>query len=230
MSISEHDLGFPIIYEIINNHEGWINRDEIAQLLLNNTAIQTHLSAISNPEERFNRAGNMVDFFSAEFTKKSDLAKKHKILDFERARTFVRNPIIDKKRSIYQYCSPQVPKLAEEIAPPSTQTYQEGSIVQIWVNRYERDPNARKACLAHHKAICKVCGFNFERVYGKIGEGFIHIHHLVPMNMRASAKPYKIDPINDLVPVCPNCHAMLHKQNPPFSVDELRAIIKRNQK
>ena len=75
-----------------------------------------------------------------------------------------------------------------------------------------------------------MCGFDFERVYGKIGGGFIHIHHLVPMNMRASAKPYEIDPINDLVPVCPNCHAMLHKQNPPYTIEELRAIIKRHQK
>ena len=172
----------------------------------------------------------MVAFFSAEFTAKSDLAKRHKILDFERERVLAKSPTTGKKRKTYQYCSPQVPKLAEEIAPPSTQTYQEGSIVQIWVNRYERDPNARKACLAHHKAICKVCGFDFERVYGKIGGGFIHIHHLVPMNMRASAKPYEIDPINDLVPVCPNCHAMLHKQNPPYTIEELRAIIKRHQK
>lgn len=98
------------------------------------------------------------------------------------------------------------------------------------MNRYERDPNARKACLAHHKAICKVCGFDFERVYGKIGKDFIHVHHLVPMNMRVSEKPYTLDPMNDLVPVCPNCHAMLHKQNPPYTIEELRAIIKRNQK
>jgi 5-methylcytosine-specific restriction endonuclease McrA len=230
MSTSEHDLSFPIICEIIKNHEGWINRDEIAQLLLDNTAIQTHLSAISNPDERFNRAGNMVDWVSAEFTDKSDLAKKYNILDFERERILAAHPISGNRRNIYQYRSPQVAKLPEEIDPPSTQTYQEGSIVQVWVNRYERDPNARKACLAHHKAICKVCGFDFERVYGKIGKDFIHVHHLVPMNMRVSEKPYTLDPMNDLVPVCPNCHAMLHKKNPPYSIDELRTIIKSNQK
>ncbi len=107
------DFSFPIICEIIDNHEGWINRDEIAQLLLTNTAIQTYLSSISNPREKFKRAGNMVDWVSSEFTRKSDSAKKYEILDFERERVFVISPTTGKKRSTYQYRSTKITKLAK---------------------------------------------------------------------------------------------------------------------
>lgn len=45
-------------------------------------------------------------------------------------------------------------------------------------------------------------------------------------NHQAAAS--QIDPISDLRPVCPNCHAMLHKKNPPYTIDELREIIHQN--
>jgi 5-methylcytosine-specific restriction protein A len=92
------------------------------------------------------------------------------------------------------------------------------------VNAYERDPRARKACLAHHGTNCSVCGFNFESRYGKIGEGFIHVHHLVPLS--EVGEDYEVDPIADLLPVCPNCHAMLHRSDPPLSPAGLRRRIK----
>jgi len=36
---------------------------------------------------------------------------------------------------------------------------------------------------------------------------------------------YEVDPINDLRPVCPNCHAMLHRKKPPLTIEELETII-----
>ena len=57
---------------------------------------------------------------------------------------------------------------------------------------------------------CKVCNLNFKKVYGEIGEDFIHIHHIVPIN--EIGKNYKIDYKKDLIPVCPNCHSMLHRK------------------
>ena len=56
-----------------------------------------------------------------------------------------------------------------------------------------------------------------------LGEGFIHVHHIVPLS--GLGKSYVVDPINDLRPVCPNCHAMLHKRVPPYTIDELREIM-----
>lgn len=107
---------------------------------------------------------------------------------------------------------------AESIRPDLR--YTEGAVKAVTVNAYERDTKARAACLAKHGYGCEVCGINFGRVYGTIGQGFIHVHHKKPLaTMRGE---YELDPINDLVPVCPNCHAMLHTSDPPLSVEELK--------
>ena len=64
---------------------------------------------------------------------------------------------------------------------------------------------------------------SFEEMYGKIGHGFIHVHHKKPLaGLKAE---YKVDPKKDLAPVCPNCHAMLHTQDPPLGIDELIGLI-----
>lgn len=102
----------------------------------------------------------------------------------------------------------------------------EGAVQKVAVNRYERNPEARQKCIKHYGASCQVCDFDFERVYGPIGEGFIHVHHMVPLSEVGAQ--YIVDPINDLRPVCPNCHAMLHKRKPPYTVQELRQIVNRS--
>jgi hypothetical protein len=88
----------------------------------------------------------------------------------------------------------------------------------------ERNPRARAACLASHGLTCKVCDMNFQVFYGALGNGFIHVHHLDPL-YRATAQR-EVDPITDLVPVCANCHAMLHRRIPPYSIDELKRIVR----
>jgi 5-methylcytosine-specific restriction protein A len=102
--------------------------------------------------------------------------------------------------------------------------YREGFVRQIHVNAYERDPNAREACIAKYGCGCAVCGFRFEERYGDLGAGFIHIHHLKPLSELLGE--YLIDPVNDMRPVCPNCHAMLHRRNPILSVLELKGLLK----
>lgn len=87
--------------------------------------------------------------------------------------------------------------------------YFEGALKKVYVNHYERDREARNKCIEAHGCKCCVCGMDFENMYGELGKGFIHVHHIVPISM--IGKEYKIDPIKDLVPVCPNCHAMLHR-------------------
>lgn len=89
--------------------------------------------------------------------------------------------------------------------------------------RYERNPLARQLCLQHYGFNCSVCGFNFKDMYGEIGENFIHVHHLNEISLIGTE--YKIDPIKDLRPVCANCHSMLHKRNPAFSIEELKSYI-----
>ncbi|WP_420209474.1 HNH endonuclease [Candidatus Electronema sp. JC] len=99
----------------------------------------------------------------------------------------------------------------------------EGAAKQIIVNAYERNSEARRICLEFYGTNCSVCNFNFKDGYGEIGENFIHVHHLKPLS--EIGKEYELNPIQDLRPVCPNCHAMLHKRKPPYSIEELMKII-----
>jgi hypothetical protein len=100
--------------------------------------------------------------------------------------------------------------------------YVEGACKTVTMNAYERDPKARAACIQHHGVACKVCGFTFGLHFPGVGDGFIHIHHIVPL--ANIGKAYVVDPVKDLVPVCPNCHAMLHRRNPVHSIEELQRI------
>lgn len=114
--------------------------------------------------------------------------------------------------------------VSEEVTDKS---YIEGSVTKITVNRYERDRNARKACLNHYGYDCCVCGLKLEVIYGEIAKGFIHVHHVRPI---AEVKEeYNLDPVEDLRPVCPNCHSILHLQNPPLSIAELKNIVESNR-
>ena len=100
----------------------------------------------------------------------------------------------------------------------------EGALRQVIVNAYERNPKARKKCIEHYGVKCSVCDFEFKKVYGeKLGSGFIHVHHI--LDIAQIGKEYEVDPINDLRPVCPNCHAMLHRHKPAMHPDELRKIL-----
>ncbi len=98
------------------------------------------------------------------------------------------------------------------------------AIARVGVNRYEHDPDARRACIAHHGTSCAACGFSFEVAFGAVGKDFIPVHHLVPASRLGSS--YELDPVTDLVPLCANCHAMAHQGvSAARTVAELRRII-----
>ena len=103
-------------------------------------------------------------------------------------------------------------------------TYTEGTPNQVTFTKYERNPFARKVCLQHYGCSCAVCDFNFEKVYGDIGKDFIHVHHLT--QVAKVGKQYSVDPVNDLRPVCPNCHAMIHKRKEAISIEELKSLLR----
>jgi 5-methylcytosine-specific restriction protein A len=112
---------------------------------------------------------------------------------------------------------------------PPTETemptlYLEGTKRTKLVASCERNPEARGDCIQHYGAQCQVCGLVFDELYGPIGKGFIQAHHLVPMS--EIGKEYEVNPVRDLRPVCPNCHAMLHKRTPPFAIDELKGMMR----
>jgi 5-methylcytosine-specific restriction enzyme A len=102
-------------------------------------------------------------------------------------------------------------------------TFIEGASRDVIQTFRERNPYARKVCLEEYGYTCQVCCFDFVKQYGLIGKEFIHVHHL---NMVSSKKgEYELNPVEDLRPVCPNCHAMIHKKNPPYSIEEMKELI-----
>ncbi len=111
----------------------------------------------------------------------------------------------------------------EEIENDKKEQFYEGAVKQITVNSYERDVKARQKCIEIYGLNCVVCGFNFEEKYGEFGKNFIHIHHLNPLS--EIKEEYIVDPKRDLRPVCPNCHAMLHRKKDTLSIEELKDIL-----
>ena len=106
------------------------------------------------------------------------------------------------------------------------QAMPEGAITHAEVLRYERSDLARAACLQHFGYRCQVCNLDFEERYGEFGRGFMHVHHIVPLHEVAGIPNYRVNPIRDLRPVCPNCHAMLHRpKNRTLTVEELREFL-----
>jgi hypothetical protein len=84
----------------------------------------------------------------------------------------------------------------------------EGEKKEITATRYERNKMARKLCLSYHGKICKKCGLDVNATFGKKYEGIIEVHHVIPIS--EIGENYIVNPISDLMPVCPNCHAMIH--------------------
>ena len=114
--------------------------------------------------------------------------------------------------------------LSEELDLEDHENLYEGARKQIYVNSYERNNRARYRCIAKYGIRCVICGFDFEKVYGEIGRNFIHVHHLTPLS--EIRQKYQIDLEEQLRPICPNCHAIVHKKNPPYSIDEVIAMMR----
>jgi hypothetical protein len=112
------------------------------------------------------------------------------------------------------------------VIPPhqltSVQALYEGAAKRIQTQAFERDPRARRLCLAHYGSNCFVCGFDFERIYGNVAAGFIHVHHLTPLAKVRGR--HAVDPVKHLRPVCPNCHAVLHL-DPSLDVRRLKRML-----
>lgn len=111
--------------------------------------------------------------------------------------------------------------LPEEINNP--ENYPEGAKTSITINAVERNPKARAVCIAHYGHICVACRFDFAATYGEFGREYIHVHHINPL--KDVTDEYNVDPIKDLAPVCPNCHAMIHRREPCLTIAELQKIL-----
>ncbi len=133
-------------------------------------------------------------------------------------------PLLDYYGIELEFIAPKNYKI-ERIAEES---YKESSkIVEKISKEIARNPEARKRCLELKGTSCVVCGFDSESLYGI--PGVIHVHHLKPLSEELKTRGEVItDPVKDLVPVCPNCHALIHSKgsrNECYSIEEAKAII-----
>ncbi|HDS1736254.1 HNH endonuclease [Pseudomonas sp. BP8] len=123
----------------------------------------------------------------------------------------------DPLKVVWDFSSQHIQKLVEGAV---SATVLEGAASMKIVKVYERDRGARLRCVKRWGRKCFVCGFEFEKVYGELGRGFIHVHHLKPLSEQGGE--YDLNPEQDLRPVCPNCHAMLHRSMPALTIEELQ--------
>lgn len=154
---------------------------------------------------------------------------KDSILYYEQCRN--NNTSMKKDREIYDKHSQILDKnySAKTIEDEINEEYWEGKLSRVNINICERNSKARNKCIESKEKKCAVCGFDFEQVYGELGKDFIHVHHVNPISTKE--KEYKIDNIEDeLIPVCPNCHAMLHRKKEVISIETLRQIIENNKR
>jgi len=127
----------------------------------------------------------------------------------------------DTERFPFPAVAPQVVLLPEEVTASGELI--EGAVCQVVINAYERNPIARARCIAHYGRYCVVCGFDFGIMYGPLAEGFIHVHHAKPLSEIGAE--YEVDPVADLRPVCPNCHAVIHLGGECRGIEEVRQLL-----
>lgn len=175
-------------------------------------------------------AKRIAQHYDIQFTERSQRKYKYWDLFFkgwEEGKYFVwqlRSEIADALRECK--LTGELP-YAEELPSEEGVLFTEGVKKTVTVNSYERNPKARILCVEHWGCLCAVCKLDFQEIYGDIGSGFIHVHHLVPVSQIGDS--YQVDPVNDLRPVCPNCHSMLHTSNPPLGIEQLKEIIYANK-
>lgn len=110
----------------------------------------------------------------------------------------------------------------------NSQKAEEGRLITTHYGRYERSQKAKKICLKHYGYVCHLCGINYCKKYGdQIGKSVIEVHHIDPIN-GFHGKAHTIDPIKDLIPVCSNCHSILHSKSRdlPYTIDEAKKLLK----
>lgn len=111
----------------------------------------------------------------------------------------------------------------------------DGAPKQSFRTEFERDSRLRRACINHYAKLmgerirCFACQFDFEANYGKIGVGYIHIHHEIPLSH--ARKSHRPDPVREMKPLCANCHSIIHRDpKKPLSVEELINLVHANRR
>lgn len=116
------------------------------------------------------------------------------------------------------------PSEEEELTSIIVENTPEGKKVACYTTRYERSAKNRSNAIKIHGNICQGCGFDFEKIYGEIGKGYIEVHHTKPLYEEGGT--VEINPATDLICVCSNCHRMIHRRKDKvLSLTELKELL-----
>ena len=109
------------------------------------------------------------------------------------------------------------------------ESHEEGRPNLRFVSTYERNRVLRRQAIAIHGCRCSACGVDMGARYGDFAEGLIQVHHVVPISTYGESR--KVDPETDLVPVCPNCHAVIHRRkDKTLTVVEVAELLRHQSK
>jgi superfamily II DNA or RNA helicase/predicted HNH restriction endonuclease len=107
----------------------------------------------------------------------------------------------------------------------------DGSVLEgryLWRFHVERERNPvlrrkkiRNVLQLGDPLACEACDFDFGKVYGDRGQGFIECHHVRPLHEIGECRTR----ITDLALLCSNCHRMIHRKPPWPTPAQLRDII-----
>ncbi|MQW92232.1 HNH endonuclease [Acinetobacter wanghuae] len=156
-----------------------------------------------------------------------DTLQSHKTTKFVKGKSLDK---VEAHKKLLSYIAEQFRNVGETNYPDeagvNSPKFLEGKKITVTVNGYERCSKARAECIALYGTRCYVCGMSFEHTYGAFAKDFIHVHHIEPLH--TIAKEYEVNPQKDLRPVCPNCHAMLHKtvDGIPMTIEKLKVFYK----
>lgn len=155
-----------------------------------------------------------------------DTLQSHKTTKFVKGKTSEKNNAHQKLLAFIeeQFNSEIIATDYPDEANLENKSFPEGAKQTVQVNRYERNPEARAKCIEIYGTRCYVCTMSFEFTYGTFARDFIHVHHKIPLHQISES--YEVNPETDLIPVCPNCHAMLHRQENgiPITVERLKLL------
>ena len=92
-------------------------------------------------------------------------------------------------------------------------------------SRYLRD-----AAIEHYSVnghiVCQSCEFEFAAAYPGVGDGYIQIHHLKPVSYMKGEEIDMAHALNNVCPLCANCHQMVHRNTPPLSIADLQSHLR----
>ena len=195
-------------------------------------SFKMRINQIENVFEAAKTSGVVIDFivndglnFNDDLPDRWDsfsLNVNKKIVNFDDASTGLKMAII----FAFSVLLPLITEDSEELLEHSSLDFkEEGRRYSIEVNKYERSRVNRAIALEVHGFSCFGCKNRMTDLYGPIGEGVIHVHHLEPVSMMEG--PRVLNPALDLVPLCPNCHSIAHRRKPPLNISELEEIIRK---